>query len=128
MKNEKKAKGIFDLDDLETEALTLFAGPRKIWEALDHLTEEGELHVKVNPLGDPISFSGLENPTDKDIQDLAAVQALCEKGLVSSVKEQGKNDFVVNPGPKAHQLRNALKRIPKAIREEVLQEVARSGH
>ena len=127
MEKSPTEKGFRDLDELEMEALVLFAGGPSVLEAFYDLTDKKCLNLRFNPLEEPIQWEGKAKPTDEEIRRLAAVQALDEKGYMSGVSGQHKTNFAVLVSEKAKAVRKALDELPTNLKEIIKEEVAKSA-
>ena len=127
MEKKLAEKDFRDLDELEMEALVLFAGRPSVLEAFYDLTDKKSLNLRFNPLEQPIHWESAEKPTDEEIRRLAAVQALDENGYISSVTDMGIADFTVTMSERAEEVRKALDELPKNLKETIKDEVAKSA-
>ena len=127
MDQKPTEKGFRDLDELEMEALVLFAGLPSVLDAFYDLTDKKCLNLRFNPLEEPIHWEGAEKPTDEEIRRLAAVQAFDEKGYISSVADNGIADFTVVWSDRAEAVRKALDQLPKNLKEMIKEEVAKGA-
>ncbi|MCH7478222.1 MAG: hypothetical protein IIA14_08970 [SAR324 cluster bacterium] len=127
MEQKTSQKSFRDLDDLEMEALVLFAGRPSVLEAFYDLTDHKTLNLRYNPLQEPIQWEGKEKPTDEEIRRLAAVQTLIEDGYVMAVDDNGPGDFSGLVSDKAEAVRKALDQFPKNLKEMIKEEVAKSA-
>ena len=125
MEQKPTEKSFRDLDELEMEALVLFAGRPSVLEAFYDLTDNQFINLRWDPMQEPEKWEA--KPTDEEIKRLAAVRALAESGYVSGVNHNRIADFTVVWSKRAEEVRKALDGLPKNLKEIIKEEVAKSA-
>jgi len=94
-------------DQLDPELKSLIFGRPSVLELFLELTDRGTLKLRWNPLGGSPVWEAATPPTEKEIERMAAVQFLMDRGYISSITDNGLVDFTINTSDHASDLRAA---------------------
>lgn len=126
MATDREAKIHMDADEIEREALVLFAGRPSVLEAFYELTDKGSLNLRWNPMDDPTDWELGGKPNDEEIRILAAVRTLWERGYIISVADGGRSNYTVTASEEAESVRKVLDKLPDKLKGQVKAELERS--
>ena len=126
MTTERGATSQMDADEIQREALVLFAGRPSVLEAFYDLTDKGSLNLQWNPMNDPSEWEFDGKPNDEDIRFLAAVRTLLDREYIINVTHNGRSDYTVTASGEAEAVRRALDELPDSLKGQVKKELEHS--